>query len=77
MTPNPPRLDLAALYAVPCRFGCDDPVVAIVHVPEGCNCWDDPLQALCVHHLMKAHSTGPIAVLADFRSWTVNAPPVG
>lgn len=62
-----PRLDLAALYAVPCRFGCSDPVVAIVHAPAGCVCWSDPLQALCVHHLAKVQSSGPITIVADYR----------
>jgi hypothetical protein len=42
-----------------CRFGCDDPVTGIYHVPEGCWCWSDQLQALCDQHAIKAESTGP------------------
>lgn len=62
-----PRIDLAGLYAIRCRFGCADPVVAIVHVPEGCVCWPDPVQALCMAHLAKVQSPGPISVAIDYR----------
>jgi hypothetical protein len=48
-----------------CRFGCDVPV-GIFHVPEGCICWDDPVQALCAQHIVTAESTGPIVCLIDF-----------
>lgn len=51
---------------VKCRFGCDAPAV-IVHAPKGCICWRDPVQALCMQHLITAESTGPITVLVDLR----------
>lgn len=38
---------------VPCRFGCRDAAVAIVHYQHGCHCWPDPVQALCAQHLVK------------------------
>ena len=47
-----------------CRFGCTDPVVAIVSVPAGCACWPDPLQALCWAHYDKVQSSGPVSVVA-------------
>lgn len=45
-----------------CRFGCDDPV-GIYHVPEGCICWRDPVQALCAQHFYKAESDGPVTLI--------------
>ncbi len=53
----------AELDKVKCRFGCDDLVHGIYHVPEGCHCWEDPIQALCWQHASKAESTGPITAL--------------
>lgn len=49
---------------IKCRFGCHDPI-GIYHVPKGCICWDDPVQALCVHHFIKAESTGDITLILD------------
>jgi hypothetical protein len=49
-----------------CRFGCDNPI-GIFHIPEGCVCWRDPVQALCMQHFVKAESTGPITIVVDFR----------
>jgi hypothetical protein len=60
-----PRADLAALT---CRFGCKSPVVGVFHVPAGCVCWRDPVQALCAQHANKVQSTGPITCLLDFES---------
>jgi len=54
------------LVELRCRFGCEAPV-AIVHVPEGCICWSDPVQALCQQHLITAQSTGEIRLIVDFR----------
>lgn len=48
------------LDGLKCRFECDSPVVGIYHVPEGCWCWRDPVQALCGQHAITAESTGPI-----------------
>lgn len=58
------------LAALECRFfpKCRGAPVGVFHVPEGCNCWPDPLQALCAQHAVKVHSTGPITVLLDFRA---------
>lgn len=47
-----------------CRFGCKNPV-GIYHVPEGCICWADPIQALCMQHFIKAESEGPITRIVD------------
>lgn len=64
------RLRSLSTPAIPCRFsekGCKSPAVGIYHVPEGCHCWPDPVQALCVHHIQKAESSGEITRIADFR----------
>ncbi len=45
-----------------CRFGCDD-AIGIYHIPKGCHCWPDPVQALCIQHFIKAESTGPITLM--------------
>jgi hypothetical protein len=58
------------LTAVECRFsilGCRGEAVGIFHVPLGCVCWVDPVQALCAQHLEKAQSQGPITCLYDWR----------
>jgi hypothetical protein len=52
-----------------CRFGCEHPV-GIYHVPEGCICWRDPVQALCAQHFMTAESEGPISLLLDLSEGT-------
>jgi hypothetical protein len=56
----------AQLAQLRCRFGCDAPV-GIFHVPAGCLCWPDPVQALCAQHAVTAESAGPITCLIDFR----------
>lgn len=53
------------LAQVRCRFGCADGPVGIFHVPAGCICWDDPVQALCQQHLTTAESEGPVILLVD------------
>jgi len=53
-------------FDIKCRHNCKGAAVAIVYVPEGCNCFVDPIQALCMQHLEKIHSTGPITILEDF-----------
>lgn len=60
---------------LPCRFsarGCQDHAVGIFHVPEGCHCWPDPIQALCAQHACKADSPGPIVCVIDF---SIPSPP--
>jgi hypothetical protein len=47
-----------------CRHGDKNLVVALCHIPQGCWCWSDPVQALCLQHLMSAQSNGPIVILA-------------
>lgn len=47
-----------------CRFGCEH-AIGIYHVPEGCICWRDPVQALCAQHLYSAESNGPITLLIE------------
>lgn len=54
--------DRAQLAELRCRFGCEGPV-GIYHVPRGCVCWDDPVQALCPQHVVTAESAGPITAL--------------
>lgn len=54
---------------LPCRFserGCTGHAVGIFHVPQGCHCWPDPIQALCAQHACKADSPGPIECVIDF-----------
>lgn len=51
---------------IDCRFaelGCRSPAAEIVHVPIGCVCWDDPIQALCHQHLLTIESRGPIETI--------------
>jgi hypothetical protein len=60
-------LDKTMWASVKCKFGCKDPVVAVVYMPEGCLCWRDPVQALCLHHLHRAQTNGPSTVLVDLR----------
>ena len=50
-----------------CRFATpyhNPPVAGIYHVPRGCICWPDPIQALCMQHFITAESAGPIECLA-------------
>jgi hypothetical protein len=58
---------------VPCRFGCREPAVAIVHRPGGRVCFDDPLQALCARHLAKGLRNDEGRVIA----WLHPFPPAG
>lgn len=51
---------------VRCRFGCEGPI-GIYHVPKGCICWEDPVQALCAQHYVTAESEGPITCVVDLR----------
>ena len=60
------NINLAGLREVRCRFGCVDAAV-IVHVPEGCVCWQDQIQALCLQHYTKVQSCGPVNILMDMR----------
>lgn len=41
-----PASDEPIIY---CRL-CKDPAVGIYHMPEGCACAPDPVQALCAQH---------------------------
>jgi hypothetical protein len=59
---------------IKCRFGCAHPI-GIYHVPEGCACWPDPVQALCAQHFIKAQSTGPIELIVELSE--TKAPPHG
>lgn len=52
---------------IPCRHGCQSPAVEIVYVPEGCLCFEDPVQALCEQHLVTLESTGPSTTIVDLR----------
>lgn len=49
--------------AIPCRHRCPHHAVGLYYVPEGCNCFPDPVQALCEQHFIKLHSAGPITTI--------------
>lgn len=58
---------------VKCRFGCDTPAEGVYHVPDGCACWPDPVQALCAQHLHKITTDGPVTAIVEFSprlNWT-------
>jgi len=59
----------SSVSEVRCRFGCANPV-GVYHVPEGCICWSDPVQALCAQHFLTAESNGPISLLLDLSGGT-------
>jgi len=40
-------------------------VVGIYAIPEGCWCFDDPVQALCLQHTISAQSNGPIYTIVS------------
>src|SRR6185436_1375978 len=44
--------------SVPCKFGCKDDACGVFYAPAGCICWDDPVQALCAQHALKAEQNG-------------------
>jgi len=56
------NLNIEGLQKTKCRFGCDG-IIGIFYVPKGCICWNDPVQALCAHHALKAESAGDIILL--------------
>lgn len=61
------RSDAIDWDALRCRHGGElhharAPVVAIVHVPEGCVCFRDPIQALCRQHFDRLRDGGSIPV---------------
>lgn len=64
------RVRQADLAPIECRFGCKSPAVGIFHVPRGCVCWRDPVQALCAQHANEAQSNGPIVCILDFYEYT-------
>lgn len=59
-----------------CRFGCEGPV-GVYHVPAGCICWPDPVQALCPQHIINAESDGPITLLLDLSCGTFHLQKTG
>lgn len=64
------QLNVQNLDTLTCRFserGCKSPPVAVIHAPDGCQCWRDPVQAVCAQHLMSCESVGPIHMLVDLR----------
>lgn len=50
----------------PCRFGCKDPAVGIFYIKEGCICWPDHIQALCMQHFITAESEGDVLEIISF-----------
>lgn len=58
-----------------CRHGCADPVVGIYHIPEGCWCFPDQVQALCGQHAIKVEGSEPIECLMARSIWNLDARP--
>lgn len=51
---------------IKCRFGCDTPE-GLYHVPSGCVCWSDPVQALCKQHEYTIETDGgEVTMIAKF-----------
>lgn len=72
MSLDPLRLDAAVWNTLRCRHGGElhharAPVVALVHVPGGCVCFSDPVQALCRQHLERLQDGGriPVTIIAS------------
>lgn len=57
------------IHPLVCIFGCQDPVVAVVHAPEGCTCAGNRYQPRCMQHLMRLADTdeGCFEIVEDFR----------
>lgn len=57
------------IYPLVCVFGCADPVVAVVHTPNGCTCAGNKYQPRCMQHLSRLYDTdeGRFAIVEDFR----------
>ena len=52
------------LPAIPCRFGCTDGAVGLFYLPEGCVCFKDPVQALCIYHAIRSTPHGSFEMIA-------------
>ena len=52
------QLNKPELRRVRCRFGCDEEPIGIYHVPGGCACFPDPVQALCAQHVVTISCDG-------------------
>jgi hypothetical protein len=50
---------------IKCRHRHDALATVLYYIPEGCNCFPDPVQALCEQHAIKCHSTGPIVKIMN------------
>lgn len=59
------RINLDEIEKIKCRFGCNHPI-GLFHVPQGCICWTDPVQALCPQHFITAESNGPVTEIVSF-----------
>lgn len=42
-----------AIYALKCLHGCKDAIIGMFYFEEGCICFSDKIQALCLHHYKK------------------------
>jgi hypothetical protein len=62
----PDRIARDLVKELRCRFGCDNPI-GIFYLPEGCACWDDPVQALCLQHYSKAEPIAGMRCIVDLR----------
>ena len=58
-----------------CRFDGHAPAWAVYHMPKGCVCWPDPVQALCHQHAIKAESAGPIALVVPVNGFVLEDAP--
>lgn len=45
-----------AIKALKCFHGCEEAIVGVYYFPDGCVCNEAKLQALCVHHMLRATS---------------------
>lgn len=52
-----------------CIFGCEEPVVAVVHTPNGCTCAANKYQPRCLQHLSRLRDSdwGEFEIVEDFR----------
>jgi hypothetical protein len=68
-TNAPDALAQNRIYPLVCIFGCTDPVVAVLHTPEGCTCALNKYQPRCMQHLMRLGDTdeGNFKIVEDFR----------
>lgn len=58
-----------ALSWLRCRYGCAAPVVGVFHMPDGCACWPERVQALCGQHAIKVEPLGAMRPTVVSYEW--------